>query len=104
LGKRPLLWCPEKCVYRRDYLPPNPPPHTACLALPTSSCRRSLVSPRSLHPLEPIWDGNELPPGCICTWRETVGVITLGVKKTNKGVSRDLSETSGSCKTYVATY
>lgn len=79
-------------------------PPIACHALRTSSWRRSLVSPRGLHPLESIWDGNEVPPGCICTWTETVGVITLGVKKTNKGVSRDLSETLGSCKTYVATY
>lgn len=73
-----------------------------CRALPTSSCRRSPASPRSLHPLEPIWDGNELPPPCSCSLRrETVGAITLGVKKTNKGVSRDSSGTSGSCKTYV---
>lgn len=43
-------------------------------------------------------------PQHICAMRETVGFITLGGKKTNKGVSGDLSETSGSGKTYVATY
>lgn len=40
----------------------------------------------------------------ICKRRVTVGFITLGVKKTNKEVSGDLSETPGSCKTYVVTY
>lgn len=42
-------------------------------------------------------------PQRICKLRETVGFITLGEKKTNRGVSRDLSETPGSCKTYVVT-
>lgn len=39
-----------------------------------------------------------------CKMRGTVGFVTLGEKKTNRGASRGLSGTPGSCKTYAVTF